>query len=203
MTEGPTGRMSLAEYARARGYSGSYVSRLKRKHRLVVDERGLVVVDSSDRLIAATRDPSRGGDRTGKRAARLAAIVAAPTQAGATPLGNASGSSAEPAALSQFADSKLAESRERTALLRLDRMEREGSLVDRAEVDRAVRGLARAALEALLSISDRLSAQLAAESDPDKVRALIDAEARHIADALSRGAAQFSAPVAQAEAAKC
>jgi len=157
----------------------------------VLDDRGLVVVDVTDRLVAATRDPTRGGDRTGKHAAR-SAVIAAPLHAGATPTNLAAGTEAA-APPTWFADSKLAESRERAALLRLDRLEREGRLVDRGEVDRAVRLLARAALESLMSIADRLASQLAAESDADKIRALIDAEARHIADSLSSGAEQFAA----------
>lgn len=48
-------------------------------------------------------------------------------------------------------------------------------------------GLARQAMDALLSMDERLAGRLAAEADEFRVAELIRGEARRIADQLARG----------------
>lgn len=54
--------LPAAQYARLRGVEATYVHRLHRDGRLVVDEHGRVAVHASDALIASTRQrrPRRG-----------------------------------------------------------------------------------------------------------------------------------------------
>lgn len=46
--------LNLSDYARARGCSAAYVSKLRRNRRLVLDERGRVAVRASDELVRST-----------------------------------------------------------------------------------------------------------------------------------------------------
>lgn len=74
--------MSKSEYARLRGWSPAYVSKLNRNGRLVLTPGGLVDVAASNDKVARTGEPTRGGRRTRERteAARMAhdAIVIIP-----------------------------------------------------------------------------------------------------------------------------
>jgi hypothetical protein len=176
MTGDPT-RCSKAEFARLRGYYTSYVSKLHRKHRLVIDKDGLVVVESTDKLIAATRDPTRGGDRTGKHAQRVAAAAVEP-RAERT----ASSPSAPPAAgeSMSLADAARAEKIERASLLRLQVAEKAGELVRRDVVEAEAFRRGRQARDLLLALRDRLPPLLAIEAEERAIGDLLEAEFRQV-----------------------
>lgn len=170
-------RVSKAQYARMRGLSDSYVSRLAKQHRLVLDPHGLVLVAPSDVLVRATRHPTRGGDRTGKHTppAELAVEVAAPSPAGAIAT-YASTSAATPT----LAEAARAEKIERTRKLRLEVAEQAGQLLRRDVVEAETFKRARQAQEALMALKERLAPLLAAESDRHAVDAMLDNEFRHV-----------------------
>jgi len=168
--------LSQTEYAAARGVSPAYVSKLKRQGRLVLTPGGKVNVEATDRLVESTRDPARGGDRrpgvgegqgeaTG---AHDAAAVGVPRAAG-------------------HQTYKEAARRERIAKARIAELELAtltGQLVRKQEVDAAIFGLARQAMEALDALADRLASQLAAETDVARVHALLTEHARKIRVAM-------------------
>lgn len=179
-------RCSKAEYARLRGVSDSYVSKLHHKHRLVLDARGLVIVKSTDTLVAASRDPTRGGDRTGKHARRDAERAAAPSPTAAPaepqtsgPAGAAPQTQGDPDAMT-LTEAARAEKIERTRSLRLDNAVKAGELVRKDAVEAEAFRCARQAQELLMALRDRLVPLLAAESDEHAIGTLLDAEFRHV-----------------------
>lgn len=172
-------RVTQTEYAQLRGYSKSYVSKLKNQQRLVLDDDGLVLVAQTDAVVAALRDPTRGGDRTGKRRRREApaAPVAAPA-ANRGPAGDGELS---------YTDAARQEKIERTRLLQLEIAEKAGAMVPRAMVDAEAFRRGRHGVEALMAIKDRLSARLAVETDPAKIEVMLDAELRRVAEIIASG----------------
>ncbi|MDP1591531.1 MAG: hypothetical protein Q8M07_27495 [Prosthecobacter sp.] len=67
----------------------------------------------------------------------------------------------------------------------IDLAEREGALVSAAEVKAAIFRLTRIERDKMLGWSARLGPALAAETDPERVRALLDAEVEKILRALA------------------
>jgi hypothetical protein len=171
-------RCSKAEFARMRGYSTSYVSRLHRKHRLVLDKDGLVVVASTDKLIEATRDPTRGGDRTGKHA-RIGTTAAGAGESLTAPAGV---SPTSPAVADQMslADAARAEKIERTNLLRLQVAEQAGQLVRRDVVEAEAFRRGRQAQDLLMALRDRMPPLLAIENDERAIGVLLETEFRQV-----------------------
>jgi hypothetical protein len=80
---------------------------------------------------------------------------------------------------------RAARERYQAELTRLELEERQGKLTPTADVERAAAQTARAVRDALLVIPDRVGAQVAAETDPARVHALLAAEVRHALVALS------------------
>lgn len=151
--------LSKSDYAKARGCSAAYVSKLARQGRLVLTPAGKVNVEATDRLVEATRDPARGGDR----------------RPGAVDSGDGGETAAAPGS-ARVQTYKEAARRERIAKARiaeLELAEKTGHLVRREEVAAAIFGLSRQAMEALDALADRLASQLAAETDVARVHALL------------------------------
>jgi hypothetical protein len=183
--------MTTVEYAAHRGCSDSYVRRMRREHRLVLGEGDLIDVLASDARLAATTDPLRGGDRTGK---------ASPAHAGAGP----ESVTATVLPLTEGIDLREAMRRERLARARLAELElgeQAGQLVRAKEIDRDVFTLARQALERLRTIPSRLRGQLAATTDPHVCESLLDAEVAKVCDELQKAAAAMKATRANPPAA--
>lgn len=170
--------MTTAEYASHRGCSDSYVRRMRRENRLVLGDGELIDVAASDARLAATTDPVRGGDRTGK---------APPAHAGAGP--DAPVATVLP--LNEGVDLREAMRRERLARARLAELElgeEAKQLVRVKEVDRDVFTLARQALERLRTIPGRLRGQLAATSDPHVCESLLAAEVAKVCEEMQKAA---------------
>lgn len=75
----------------------------------------------------------------------------------------------------------------RAQLLELELAEKQGKLVDAEAVRRATMNKARIARDALLSLPMRISAELAAETDPGKVHDRLSVEIRKLCAELSAG----------------
>jgi len=175
--------MTQKQYALARGVSESYVSKLKRQGRMVFTASGMVNVEATDRLVANTADPARGGDRTA--GASPADAGAAEPQAGAASASRASGK----AGLEQDAGYRTAATRERLAKARiaeLELAELAGALVRRDDVERLVFALARMAMDKMLAIPERLGGQLAVETDVAQCEKLLEGELRAACEAMTR-----------------
>lgn len=177
--------MSTAEYALHRGVSDSYIRRMRRKGNLVLDAAGAIDVRASDELLDGVTNPVWGGKRNGDPeppTAAPVATVAAPT----------------------VVSVQEAVRRERLARARLAELElgEEAKQLTRVEqVNRAVVTLVRKALNRMQGQSSRLRRQLAIETDPLRIAALIDAdvadtckEMRDAAERLLQGATTDEPP---------
>lgn len=165
--------MSVAEYALHRACSDSYVRRLRRQGRLVLQD-GQIDVAASDAVLDATTDPTRGGDRT----------APAPAESGhdgdqPPPIGAGVISLREAMRRERLAKAKTAE---------LELGERSGELTRVRDVDRDVFTLARQAMQRMLTMGGKLRQALAAETDPAACQKLIDDEVRQIADDMQKAA---------------
>jgi len=149
-----------AEFARRIKVSRATVSEYKGKGWLVFSSTGMVDVKASTAEIKKYKDVSRGGNRAKKPAA---------------------GSG-------KFNDAKAKEMQMRADKAELELLEKQGSLVSRERVELAAFTLARAAQEGLMSIPDRLSSLLAAESDPAVIHKMISDEIRGVANTLADSA---------------
>ena len=185
--------LSQTEYAQARGCSAAYVSKLKRQGRLVLTPNGKVNVEATDRLIENTRDPARGGDRR-PGADGQGEAAHAPADAGPAAVRPVGGHETykEAARRERIAKARLAE---------LELAEAAGQLVRRDQVEQMVFGLARQAMDALMSLDERLAGRLAAETDEFRVAELIRTEARKIADQLAQAGTLDDVAPAPTEAA--
>lgn len=191
--------VTRAEFARMRGCSGPYVTKLGHQGRLVLNASGKRInVAATMALLDQSDDPARGGDRTGKSEPESGFALARP--AVGAPLSSAREDLPwEATAIVDGAAYKNAATRERMAKARLAELElaeKSGNLVRRDEVEAAVFGLARQAQEALVSIADRLSTQLAAEADPARVHQQLSEE---VARVIAQIAAARPLPALTAE----
>jgi hypothetical protein len=148
--------VTQSEYARMRGYSRQNVGQYKDQGRLVLAPDGKVDVDASDRLINATRDPARGGDRTGK-GDRARAVNERAADAGVEFDGGAGNN--------ELASARIRELNARAIKVELEAAQIEGSVVEKAEVERAAMSAGIQLREQHASLVDRMCHELAAESD--------------------------------------
>ncbi len=198
--------VTRSEFARIRGCSQPYVTKLGHQGRLVLDASGkLVDVAATIALLERTDDPARGGDRTSKPATATSAPVSAAQDAGqgsapaAAPA--AAGGDTQPRTPDSDGAYKTAATRERITKARLAELElaeKAGTLVRRAEVEAAIFGLSRQAMDALDAIPDRLSAQLAAVTDPAAVHKLLSDELRNVMRDLAAAKPLPALPVQEA-----
>lgn len=164
MTDTPR-YMSQAKYAVHRGVKPSTVSQYKTEGKLMMTADGLVDVVQSDKLLAVLMD-SRGGDRTSTP------TKAAPESKRMQEL--------------KVEGEELKVARQRIAVDRAA-----GLLVEKRVVLDTAFTLARDAQEAMLSIPDRLSSLVAAESDPGIVYDLLSKELRDVCNELGENAAKL------------
>ena len=156
--------MSQAEYARHRGKSRQYISRLAKAGVLVM-RNGKVDVGASDAVLDDRPVAVEPGD-TGQSAQSRAAV----DPSGQQP--------------SNFAQARLAEMVYRAKLRRLDYETRSGKLISADEVKAKWFVLGRQIRDKLLAIPAKLSPQLAALGDAREVRELLEGEIIAILRAL-------------------
>jgi hypothetical protein len=165
-----------AEYARHRDVSRAMISKLHKQQRLVLVD-GKVDVQASDAMLAQSLDPSRGGK--GGKSGR--GDSGTPRQAGATANDTPAASpltGGPPAEAASVSYSRVRTFREsfvaKTAEVEYRKMI--GELVEREAYARALTANMGAALQRLDSISARLGARVAGESDVRKCMDMIDDE---------------------------
>lgn len=191
---------TFTEFAALAGWRRSYVTELRKAGRLVLDDTGRRVrVAESLARIEATRDPAKAAV-----AARHAATRAAASPADHSPgVGNMAPEAPPPPAAAIGADDRIGSSyqaaravKERYLALDAKRAYESaiGKLIEADQVRHAVAAAATTLRTSLEQIPDTLAAQLAAESDETRIRALL-AEAIELAlSELSRQFAALAAP---------
>ena len=161
--------VSQAEYARQRGVSRQYVGQMVAKSVIRLTGRK-VDTDQADAALAAVREPVRP-ERRGEALAAAPDVPALPR----------SGSDLPTLLLKTRIKSEV----ERAKLLEIKAKVETGRYVDADDVKATAFNKARVVRDGLLNIPDRLSAVLAAESDPAKVHELLAAEIRNALEELS------------------
>ena len=168
--------MTVTEYAAHRGVSQPMISKLKSAGRLVLDSNGRILVRATDAILGKDMHPTKGG-RAGSRAASEPIAPAAPPSDQREP-------KLEGDELS-LANAARLEKVQKVRLLHMEIEEKAGNLVSRSDVERTAFDLARRGQEALMGIADRLSPQLAAESDPHRVHVLLSDELRRVCELIA------------------
>ena len=139
-----------AEYARTKGFSRQFISKMVKKGVLTLMD-GKIDPDQADREISAARDPARDGLRkTGKK----------------------------PEAASSYWKARTQREQIRAKREALEYGRLVGKLVDAEEVRLAAFNRGRILRDAILNLPDRLSPLLASESDPKKVNVILSKELR-------------------------
>lgn len=171
MNSTPT-ELSQKDFAALRGVSEPMVVKWKRKGRLVMTDDGKRVrVAESIALLESTRDPGRGGDRTGKPAGapHSASGAQAPLESG------------DLSYQREAARDKRASAMQRELELAKDA----GALVLAIDVEHRIAGHVRAAIDYLASSRRRLAPTLAIELDARKVEQLLEERDREFCTKLA------------------
>lgn len=200
--------MRKSEYARHRDVTPAMVSHWCNAGRLVLTADGRVDVVASDRALAETLDPARGGKGGNPNARRVmspapvgrAATAAGhggadprrgppPAGDGGAPDGPAGDDAAGPGAgtpSSGFQRARTAREEFAAKSAELAYRKAAGELVERADVLRAIADNLAPATSKLESLGVRIATRIAGEPDARKVQAIVDAEVeavrRDIAD---------------------
>lgn len=162
--------LSKSAFARERGVTPAMVTFWRKKDLIVLTEDGQVDVDASNKLLDAAQDPSRGGK-----------VGRADTTLPEAPVATESSSKS-------YTDVRT-EREEWT--LKSQRVEYEkmvGTLVERDAYNRALMQNLSPALQRLDTISARLGARLAAETDVRKCQDMIDEEVESIRQEIADNA---------------
>jgi len=168
--------MTQSEYARARAVSRQLVSRWKKQGRLVLTDDGRVDVQASDRVLQSVLDPTRGGDRTGKRAA---AIDQAAADAGAVVT--------EDGQVMSLEEARRRELAARAVKQELEAAQLRGELVSKEEVVRAAKDQGLKHMEQLRAVADRVAYQVHSAATAEEARRLLAAEMERIAAEFREG----------------
>ena len=185
--------MKVREYAAHCGRSDSLIRRYRRNGLVLICEHGLIDVVATDKSLLDNLHPLRGGDRT----APSATDATPPPPSADTPTASRALESAPPAS-NPMEGQSLPEAvrRERLARARLAEIElgeKRGDLIIKNEAQRATVTLVRHAIVRMRLMGSRMRGTLAAESDPRKVEALIDAEVDAICDDFRKAAELMAA----------
>lgn len=196
-TEDPSpAPLSIRAYARRRGVSHTAVRKAMLDGRIGDavrrDAAGRVAIDplAADALWEARTDPAQARSGEPPPAAPAPPVVqgdlfGAPAPAAPPPASTAGVRSALGAAGDQYRTAAALKATYDAQLRRLELEERTGKLVLSEEVRLEARARARALRERLLAIPDRVAAELALETDPTKVRAVLLRELRGMLQELA------------------
>ena len=168
--------VSLREFARIKGWSPGYVSKLKSQGKLVMhtDERGKEMVDvaGSNARLNDARDPKKDYMQEVNQSQRP---------------GYGRAPDRQPSANATFNNARTASEVYGAKLKQLEYEERAGTLVSAQVVRDALFRKVRIARDNLFAIPARLSAQLAAETDESAIRLLLMVELRRACEELAAG----------------
>lgn len=175
-SEGSAELVKPAELARRLGVSRQAVSKAIKTGRIQTVSGGLV---EFERALASWRGNSHPIEGL-KAAGRSAPPPSVPLAEGPEDLSSSSSAS------STFATSRAIREAYLARLARLDYEERVGKLLPADEVRKTAFQAARRARDLLLAVPDRLSAVLAASTDPGEVRNLLTEEIQRAVNELAR-----------------
>lgn len=163
--------LTMTEYARTRGVSVPYISKLKKLGKLKFEGK-LIDRAAADAALAGSADPAKQVARAPKAAATASA---APVEFVESPIAKAT-----------------AKDRDASAEIKLLRIERErGRVVDSEGVILAVADNSETAILLLNALPDRIALTLAEEGDVRKVRAILVKEIDAVCQSIAKAARAF------------
>lgn len=168
---------SQAAFARRKNWNRSTVTRRKAQG-LIVMQGELVDVEATEARLAAAADPLKEGVRQRHERARRSHGGEPSTRVDPNDTG-----------YQLLTKHRAAAEQERATLLRLEREEKEGLLVDADVARRRTFQLARAGRDAVMNLRYRIDPLLAGEADLAKRAEIWDRETRLICEEISRAAA--------------
>lgn len=205
------GAMSVTEYARHRGVTHPYICNLLRHGKIERiaegEDAGKLDPVACDARLAALRDPAKDGVRVRNEINRTKrGQPASNADAGAGPSGAAGADSPRldphDPSFSELQRSRAKSEAERARLLELERMEREGKLVDIEAVRKEAFARARDARNAVLAMPARMAPRfvpfLGEGVAPIQVERLLQDIARELCAQIADG--RVESPVEDASA---
>jgi len=153
--------ISKAAYARRHNFTPAYVSKLIKQKRILVKD-GKVDAEISDRMLGKAQ---------------------AQTEAAAHAAADPNTPAIEANIDFNEARARLTDNKAKLTALQLEK--ESGKTIDAIEVEASAFTVARITRDAILAIPDRISAQLAAEDDINKIREMLLAELREALEELS------------------
>ena len=151
--------VSQAEFARRQGWSKSYVTKLKQAGRLVLDDKGRVLVDESLARLRETADPNR--DDVVRRNAEQRAAPTPPAEDLDDRIGKT------------FAEARAVKERYAALKSKAEYEQMIGKLVDAEDVRRAALDAGAWFRARIETLPDQLAAELAPETDPARCHAIL------------------------------
>jgi len=176
-------RLNLVQYAKHRNVYPRAVEAAIAAGRIRRDEDGLIDSDQADIDWASNTSPHRSdaGKANGKRGQEIRkALAGSPAAAAPAAAGNAS--AAPVVDMGAYARSRAEREHWAAETAKLNFLERQGKLVPAAQWKAAETEFMKTFGAALLAIPDRISDELAATTEPGKVRAMLESELRSVID---------------------
>jgi hypothetical protein len=158
MAQDSTAYLSKSAYARSRGVSPAMVTHWIKHERIVATDFGMIDVEASNALLAASNDPSRGGGTGRAPKKRLAPKEPAQT------------------ATQSYTDVRTEREKFTLKSQEVEYRRMVGELVERDEYTRGLSANVGPTLARMDTISARLASRLAAEVDVRKVTDMLDDE---------------------------
>ena len=176
--------MSVAQYAKHRGVTSRAVAFALEKGRISRDASGWIESDQADKDWEKNTNPriSAAGKINGAIGQEMRRARQPKVESPTTPPATLFRTDPD---IEQFQKARAVRERFAAAIAKLEYEERSGKLIDRAEVLSAAYSHYRALRDSLLAIPDRISAQLAAETDAVAVHDVLSNELRKILDKAS------------------
>lgn len=173
--------LSRSEFAAAQGWSPSYVTKLGKQGRLVLDADGrLVDVAATLAGLKRTADPAKDGVRQHHAAERTEKHVGAHTKPDA-PGDEVGGNAADP----KYWESKARREGALAELAELELAKKRGDLVDRARVESAAFSIGRLLRDAVLGLPTQLAPAIASMTDAFAIeKKLLEALRQVFADTI-------------------
>jgi transcriptional regulator with XRE-family HTH domain len=173
--------ISQAEFARRLGVSRQYIGRLVKKGKLELVGRKLDA-DASMAVLEGLADPARPRKTSLAASPPSREIVAEQPEPADDPEGAIiKGEKRAPT----FAEAKTMKEVYLAKMARLKYQEEAGRFLEKAEVERRAQNVGMVVRQNLLSLPSRLMDQLAFESDPREINALLEAEVREVLTMLA------------------
>lgn len=181
--DGETRYLSRSKFAESQGWSPSYVTKLGKQGRLVLDEaEKLVDVPATLAILNRTKDPGKEGVRQHHADGRIERHVRAHTRPDAPAESGSERKNADPL----YWNNKARREGALADLAEIELEQKRGSLVERDRVESMAMAVGRTLRDTLMGLPTRLAPELAGMSDPFALEMKLRDELREVLAAMSK-----------------